>query len=71
MGCGVEPIRAVLRAMLCTTPAGLLLVEETGQADRSPKLTDTWPKRCLSAPNTLKISNTDSFFLLAPRSSPR
>jgi hypothetical protein len=36
----------------------------------SPKLTATWPKRCLSAPMTLKMSKIDSFFLLAPRSSP-
>ncbi|MNQ93095.1 hypothetical protein D3C85_1085430 [compost metagenome] len=37
----------------------------------SPKFTATEPKRSFSAPMTLNRSKMDSFFLLAPRNSPR
>ena len=49
------------------------LVEElVGMGARGVILEDqTWPKRCFRAPTTLNRSKIDSFFLVAPRSSPR
>ena len=51
--------------------SGCSLSRNSASLIGSPKLTQTWPKRCLSAPMTLKMSKIDSFFLLAPRNSPR
>ncbi len=68
-GCA-QPVRLELRAQLLGQ-SGCSWSRNSASLIGSPKLTATWPKRCLRAPMTLKMSKIDSFFLLAPRSSPR
>ncbi|MNP17478.1 hypothetical protein D3C76_1099120 [compost metagenome] len=55
----------------CWRQSGCSLSRNCASLIGSPKFTATWPKRCLSAPMTLKMSKIDSFFLAAPRNSPR
>src|SRR5690606_30755715 len=66
-----EPFRAVARCQVLLAPAGCSPSRNSLSLSGSPKFTQTWPKRCLSAPMTLKMSKIDSFFFCAPRNSPR
>ncbi|MNO86887.1 hypothetical protein D3C76_783020 [compost metagenome] len=63
-GGGVEPGRAVLRAVVLFTPAGLLLVEEAGQADRLAEVHVYLAKALLERAEHLEDIE-DRLFLLA------